>query len=49
MDSPEVIQRMSIVLDHQFREQIAHTEAGFPISYFHDELAQLPNWSGPLH
>jgi len=40
---------MAIILDHQFREQLTHTDAGFPISFFHDELAQLPNWSGPLH
>ena len=40
---------MSIHLDHQLREQIAHSNAGFPISFFHGELAQLPNWSGPLH
>ena len=40
---------MSILLDHQFREQISHTHAGFPISYFHDELAGLPEWTGPLH
>ena len=40
---------MAIILDHQFREQLPRTDAGFPISFFHDELAQLPNWSGPLH
>jgi len=40
---------MSIQLDHQFREQVSHTDADFPISFFHDELAQLPNRSGPLH
>ena len=40
---------MSIELDYQFREQIAHRDEGFPISFFHDELALIPNWSGPLH
>ena len=40
---------MSIILDHQLREQIPHDSAAFPISYFHDELAILPNRAGPLH
>lgn len=40
---------MSIILDHQLREQIPHDGTGFPISYFHDELATLPNRAGPLH
>ncbi len=40
---------MPIILDHQLREQIPHHAASFPISYFHDELADLPGWAGPLH
>ena len=40
---------MPIILDDQFREKISHIDTGFPISFFHDELAQLPDWSGPLH
>lgn len=40
---------MSIILDHQLREQITHNAAIFPITYFCDELASLPNWAGPLH
>lgn len=40
---------MSILLDHQLREQISFPDAGFPIRFFHDELAQLPSRSGPLH
>ena len=40
---------MSIILDHQLREQITHDVMAFPITYFHDELAFLPNWAGPLH
>lgn len=40
---------MSIILDHQLREQITHNTAIFPITYFCDELASLPNWAGPLH
>ncbi len=40
---------MAILLDHQLREHIPHNATGFPITYFHDELAGLPNWAGPLH
>ncbi len=40
---------MPIILDHQLREQKSHDGIVFPISYFHDELATLPNWAGPLH
>lgn len=40
---------MPIILDHQLREQITHDAAIFPITYFCDELASLPNWAGPLH
>lgn len=40
---------MPIILDHQLREQIKHDDAIFPITYFCDELASLPNWTGPLH
>ena len=40
---------MSIVLDHQFREQITHDVTLFPITLFYDELANLPNHRGPLH
>ncbi len=40
---------MPIILDHQLREQIPHDGTAFPISYFHDELAALPNRAGPLH
>ena len=40
---------MPIILDHQLREQIPHDGTIFPITYFHDELATLPNWTGPLH
>lgn len=40
---------MAIILDHQMREQIPHKTTAFPITYYHDELATLPNWSGPLH
>lgn len=40
---------MSIILDHQLREQILYDAVNFPITYFSDELAMLPNWAGPLH
>lgn len=40
---------MSILLDHQLREQIPYKAAEFPVAYYHDELAQLPNWTGPIH
>ena len=40
---------MPIILDHQLREQIPHNAAAFPVSYYHDELADLPNWTGPVH
>lgn len=40
---------MPIILDHQLREQIPHDDAVFPISYFQDELAALPNHTSPLH
>lgn len=40
---------MPILLDHQLREQIPHKTTEFPVTYYHDELAELPNWSGPFH
>ncbi len=40
---------MAIILDHQLQEQIPHKATEFPITYFHDELATLPDWAGPLH
>lgn len=40
---------MAIILNHQMREQIPHNVIEFPITYFHDELIELPDWTGPLH
>ncbi len=40
---------MAIILDHQLREQMPHNTTEFPITYFHDELAALPDCAGPLH
>ena len=44
-----IIKSMPIILDHQLREPITFHTATFPITYFCDELASLPNWTGPLH
>ena len=40
---------MSIILDRQLREYIPHNAIEFPITYFHDELVDLPDRKGPLH
>lgn len=40
---------MPIILDHQLREQISHDTIFFPITFFCDELASLPNHAGSLH
>lgn len=40
---------MPIMLDHQLREQITHDTTIFPITFFRNELAALPNNTGPLH
>ena len=40
---------MPIILDHQLREQIPHKATEFPVTYYHDELVELPNWEGPFH
>ncbi len=40
---------MPIILDHRLREQMTHVHAAFPITFFRDELATLPNYDGPLH
>ena len=40
---------MSITIDHQLREQMLHDAIAFPITYFDDEFAMLPNWEGSLH
>jgi len=40
---------MPILLDRQLREQIPHDAVTFPITFFADELASLPDWAGPLH
>lgn len=40
---------MSININSQLREQMTHDVTIFPISFFYDELATLPDFSGPLH
>lgn len=40
---------MPILLDRQLREKIPHDAVTFPITFFSDELASLPDWAGPLH
>ena len=35
--------------DPQLCEGTSHDKSSFPISYFQDELALLPNQTGPLH
>lgn len=40
---------MPILVDQHLREQIVREPSVFPISYFENELAELPNRAGPLH
>lgn len=40
---------MPIILNHQLQEQLTYDTAAFPISFFRDELAELPDFTGPLH
>ena len=40
---------MAIILNNKLQEQLPHDTVNFPITFFSDELATLPNWAGPLH
>lgn len=40
---------MPILLDHQLQEQIPDASSTFPIAYYCDELADLPDREGPMH
>ena len=40
---------MPIILDHQLQEQMPHDSSTFPITFYCDELADLPNHAGPMH
>ena len=40
---------MAILLDHQLQEQIPHDILSFPVAFYCDELAALPDRAGPMH
>lgn len=40
---------MPILLDYQLKELIPHKATAFPVTYYHDELAELSPWTGPFH
>ena len=40
---------MPILLDHQLREQVPHKATDFSVTYYQNELAELPNRTGPMH
>lgn len=40
---------MPVIVDQQMREQISHGGTLFPVSYFENELSELPSRKGPLH
>ena len=40
---------MPIFVDHQLQEQIPRDIFDFPIAFYCDELADLPNRAGPMH
>lgn len=40
---------MPVIVDQHMREQITHEGPLFPISFFENELSELPNREGPLH
>ena len=40
---------MPVLIDHELREFMPHRQSGFPITFFHNELASLPAYTGPLH
>lgn len=40
---------MPILVDHQLQEQIPRDILDFPIAFYCDELADLPNRAGPMH
>lgn len=40
---------MPVVVDQYMREQISREGDLFPISFFENELGELPNREGPLH
>ena len=40
---------MPILLDHQLQEQMPHDLSAFPMAFYCDELADLPDCAGPVH
>lgn len=40
---------MPILLDHQLQEQLPHNILDFPVAFYCDELADLPDRAGPVH
>lgn len=40
---------MPVIVDQHMRERITHEGNLFPISFFENELSELPNREGPLH
>ncbi len=40
---------MAININNQLREEMIHDVTMFPLSFFSDELAMLPEYSGPIH
>lgn len=40
---------MPIFLDHQLQEQIPRDNFAFPVAFYSNELAELPNRAGPMH
>ena len=39
---------MPVLIDHELREFMPHRQSAFPVTYFHDELISLPEYTGPL-
>lgn len=40
---------MPVIVDQHMRERIVHKTDAFPITFFEDELSELPDREGPLH
>ncbi len=40
---------MLYIVDHQLSEQLQHISPAFPLTYFHDEMAELPDREGQIH
>lgn len=40
---------MAILLNNQLQEQLPHDILNFPVSFYYNELADLPDHTGPVH